>query len=105
MFIPKPCSNHKTDAAMESKSSDLGAALRELVEIFYESVWNARDDTALFRILAPDLRFHGSTEAVDRIGPEAFKAYRDSIHQALHSYTCNIEDIVVDGAVAFARAA
>ncbi|CAE7853615.1 unnamed protein product [Symbiodinium sp. KB8] len=88
---------------METKTSDLGAALRQLVEIFYERVWNAKDDAALFAILAPDLRFRGSTEAVDRVGPEAFQSYRDKIHQALHTYTCKIEDIVVDGAVAFAR--
>ena len=35
---------------METKSSDLGAALRQLVETFYERVWNAKDDAALFAI-------------------------------------------------------
>ena len=38
-------------------------------------MWNACDDDALFAILAPDVRFRGSTEAVDRVGPEAFKMY------------------------------
>lgn len=37
-------------------------------------MWNARDDRALREILSPELRFRGSTEATERVGPEAFKA-------------------------------
>ncbi|OLP81061.1 putative pentatricopeptide repeat-containing protein, mitochondrial [Symbiodinium microadriaticum] len=39
----------------------------------------------------------------DRQTFEMMLLYSHKIHQALHTYTCKIEDIVVDGAVAFAR--
>ncbi|CAE7038219.1 unnamed protein product [Symbiodinium natans] len=91
------------DPVAESTSGQQRTALRKLVEVFYERVWNACDDDALFAILAPDVRFRGSTEAVDRVGPEAFKMYRDAIHEKLHNYTCTIQDVVVDETVAFAR--
>ena len=84
-------------------SSASGLTLGGLVDVFYRRVWNARDDDALIAILAPDVRFRGSTESVDRIWPEAFKVYRNSIHNCLHDYSCTIQDIVTDGSVAFAR--
>ncbi|CAK9104795.1 unnamed protein product, partial [Durusdinium trenchii] len=77
--------------------------IRHLVEVFYSRVWNARDDRALREILSPELRFRGSTEATERVGPEAFKAYRDAIHQALRDYTCTLQDVLVEGDCAFAR--
>ncbi|CAK9060859.1 Metallophosphoesterase domain-containing protein 1 [Durusdinium trenchii] len=73
------------------------------IHVFYSRVWNARDDRALREILSPELRFRGSTEATERVGPEAFKAYRDAIHQALRDYTCTLQDVLVEGDCAFAR--
>ncbi|MBW8635825.1 ester cyclase [Hoeflea sp. WL0058] len=66
---------------------------RDLVESFYEDVWNRRDVDAARRIIAPDFRFRGSLGPEKR-GVDGFVTYLDAIHTALGGFTCIIEDLV-----------
>ena len=73
-----------------------------MVEAFYARVWNAGDEAAAHRLLAPGLQFRGSTGVgFEGIGP--FLDYVRLIRRALADYRCTIEDVVVDGDQAFAR--
>ena len=92
-----------TTASLQMDALGPAPTLRQLIDIFYDRVWNHRDDDALFAILSPNLRFRGSTESADRIGREAFKQYRDGIHLTLQDYVCQVQDVVVDASTAFAR--
>lgn len=66
---------------------------RELVESFYDDVWNRRDIDAARRIIAPDFRFRGSLGPEKR-GLDGFLDYLDAVHAALDGFTCIVEDLV-----------
>jgi predicted ester cyclase len=73
-----------------------------MVEEFYARIWNAGDEGAAQRLLAPELRLRGSTGVgLEGIGP--FLDYVRLIRSALADYRCAIEDVLVDGDRAFAR--
>ena len=65
----------------------------ELVESFYNDVWNNRDFAAAHRIIAADLRFRGSLGS-EKVGIAGFLDYVDAIHAALGDYTCIIRDLI-----------
>ena len=71
-------------------------ATARLVKQFYDTVWNEADEEAARRILAADFRFRGSL-GPEKFGPEGFIAYMRSVHRALGSYTCTIEQLVASG--------
>ncbi len=73
-----------------------------MVEEFYARIWDAGDEGAAHRLLAPDLRFRGST-GVGLEGVGAFLDYVRLIRRALAGYRCCIEEVVVEGDRAFAR--
>ncbi|HTN51519.1 MAG TPA: ester cyclase [Anaeromyxobacter sp.] len=75
---------------------------RALVEAFYARIWNAGDEEAARRILAPDLEFRGSTGPA-RTGVDGFLGYVRLIRGALAGYECVIEELVVEGERAFAK--
>ncbi|GKX32468.1 MAG: hypothetical protein MnENMB40S_00860 [Rhizobiaceae bacterium MnEN-MB40S] len=75
---------------------------RDLVESFYDDVWNRRDVDAARRILAPDFRFRGSLGPEKR-GLDGFVTYLDAVHTALGGFTCIIEDLVETPGRAAAR--
>ena len=65
----------------------------ELVNRFYNDIWNARNYRIAEEVLASDLSFRGSL-GPESTGIEAFIAYAESVHKALSSYTCEIKDLV-----------
>jgi steroid delta-isomerase-like uncharacterized protein len=74
----------------------------ELVERFYNLVWNKADETEARRILARDFRFRGSLGPELR-GPDGFIAYMRSVHAALGGFTCQIEEVIAADDQAAAR--
>ena len=66
---------------------------RELVERFYNIVWNQVDEAEARRILSPDFRFRASLGPELR-GPGGFIAYLRSVHAALENFTCTIEELI-----------
>jgi predicted ester cyclase len=74
----------------------------ELVQAFYERIWNSGDTGATLGLLGPDFIFRGSLGAETR-GREAFCDYVRSVRSALDSYRCDILDCVTEGERAFAK--
>src|SRR5205823_9337270 len=74
----------------------------ELVERFYDDVWNRGDESAARDILDADLRFRGSLGS-ERRGREAFIEYVQSVHRALGHYTCTVEELITSRHRAAAR--
>lgn len=73
-----------------------------LVEAFYERIWNAGDLAAVPELLREDFSFRGSLGAELR-GHEAFKDYVRSVRGALANYHCEILACVAEGEQAFAK--
>jgi predicted ester cyclase len=66
---------------------------RELVERFYNIVWNQADEAEARRILDAGFRFRGSL-GPELQGPDGFIAYHRSVHAALENFTCIVDDLV-----------
>jgi steroid delta-isomerase-like uncharacterized protein len=66
---------------------------RELVERFYNVVWNQADEAEARKILSADFRFRASLGPELR-GPGGFIAYHRSVHAALENFICTIEDVI-----------
>ena len=75
---------------------------RELVERFYDVVWNQADEAEARKILSTDFRFRASLGPELR-GPGGFIAYLRSVHAALQDFICTIEDVIETGDRAAAR--
>ena len=73
-----------------------------LVEAFYERIWNAGDLATVSELLREDFSFRGSLGAELR-GREAFKDYVRSVRGALANYRCEILACVAEGEQAFAK--
>src|SRR5262245_29255048 len=74
----------------------------ELVEAFYERIWNRADFSAAFSLLAEDFSFRGSLGAELR-GTSPFLTYVRSVHEALADYRCEVLACVSQGDRAFAK--
>lgn len=77
-------------------------SVRELVESFYEDLWNRQDRSRLDHILAPGFRFRGSL-GLEKNGPDEFWEYVEYVVGPLGDYRCDIREIVVEGDRAFAK--
>jgi steroid delta-isomerase-like uncharacterized protein len=77
-------------------------ATRLLVERFYYEAWNRADEDVARAILHPEFRFRASL-GPERIGPDGFIDYMQSIHAALADYTCIIDDLIAEDNRAAAR--
>ena len=66
---------------------------RDLVERFYQEVWNRADERAAHDILDPDFRFRASLGPQLR-GPDGFVVYLRAVHAAIGNFTCTIEDMI-----------
>jgi len=66
---------------------------RELVERFYNVVWNQADEAEARKILSADFRFRASLGPELR-GPGGFIAYLRSVHAALQNFVCTIEEVI-----------
>jgi predicted ester cyclase len=73
-----------------------------LVQAFYDRIWNAGELTAADELLARDFSFRGSLGEEMR-GRDAFRNYVRSIRLALDGYRCEILDCVSEGDRAFAK--
>jgi steroid delta-isomerase-like uncharacterized protein len=65
----------------------------ELVERFYNIVWNKADEAEARAILDAKFRFRASLGPELR-GPGGFIAYLRAVHAALQGFTCQIDEIV-----------
>ena len=80
----------------------IAVGVRELVERFYERLWNAWDDDAVEGILAEDFKFRGSL-GQQTVGREGWRAYRDHVRTAAPDFSNELVELVVDGDRAAAR--
>ena len=80
----------------------MAATPSELVERFYDVVWNKADEAEARKILDPDFRFRASLGPELR-GPGGFIAYLRSVHAALGNFTCTIEEMIATADRAAAR--
>lgn len=74
----------------------------ELVERFYNEIWNQRALSAISELCDDNFSFRGSL-GVERKGPDEFAEYVRSVTDALGNYRCDIQDLVVDENRAFAK--
>ncbi|HXW48633.1 MAG TPA: ester cyclase [Xanthobacteraceae bacterium] len=65
----------------------------ELVERFYDVVWNNADEAEAKSLLDAAFDFRASL-GLELQGPDRFIAYLRSVHAALANFTCKIEEIV-----------
>ncbi len=75
---------------------------RDLVERFYNLVWNQANEAEARNILAADFRFRASL-GLELRGPGGFIAYLRSVHAVLENFTCTIEELIATGDRAAAR--
>ncbi len=73
-----------------------------LVESFYQRIWNVGDLQAASDLLTTNFSFRGSLGTELR-GQDAFKEYVRSIRSALAEYRCEILTCVTEGDQAFAQ--
>jgi steroid delta-isomerase-like uncharacterized protein len=73
-----------------------------LVEAFYERIWNSGDLAAVSELLVEDFAFRGSL-GVELRGHEEFKDYVRSVRGALADYRCEILTCITEGEQAFAK--
>jgi predicted ester cyclase len=71
----------------------VSATPRDLVERFYNEVWNRADESTARDILDMNFRFRASLGPELR-GPEGFIVYLRAVHAAVGNFTCTIEDLV-----------
>jgi predicted ester cyclase len=81
---------------------EASVSIPQLVEVFYERVWNAGDVEAITDLLSEEFLFRGSLGTELR-GRQAFKDYVCSVRNALANYRCEILECVTEGRQAFAR--
>jgi predicted ester cyclase len=74
----------------------------ELVQAFYDRIWNAGEIPAVDELLAADFAFRGSLGPEMR-GPRAFSDYVRMVRSALNNYRCEILDLVIEDNRAFAK--
>lgn len=77
-------------------------AVRELVQLFYEKLWNEMDFEIVDEILHSDVTFRGSV-GVNATGRQEVCDYVRMVTTALSGYRCNIESLVTEGDRAAAR--
>jgi predicted ester cyclase len=80
----------------------LPLSAKELVQRFYDEVWNKADEGAARDILGANFRFRASLGPELR-GPGGFIAYLRSVHAALGNFVCTIEELVATSDRAAAR--
>ena len=77
-------------------------AVRELVRLFYESLWNEIDLGVADEILHADVTFRGSV-GIGAAGRQEVCDYVRMVTTALSGYRCDVESLVAEGNRAAAR--
>src|SRR6516225_4561645 len=74
-------------------------ANREVVTSWFEQVWNAGDESAIDRLMAPTATFHGlaSPDGKPIIGPAAFKPFFLAFRQAFPDIKVRVLRTVCEG--------
>ncbi|MGB6132714.1 MAG: ester cyclase [Acidobacteriaceae bacterium] len=75
---------------------------RELVNAFYERIWNTGDLSAIPDLLTENFEFRGSLGS-ELVGREAFGGYVCAVREALAGYRCEILECVSERGRAFAK--
>jgi steroid delta-isomerase-like uncharacterized protein len=75
---------------------------KELVERFYDEVWNKADERVAREILDADFRFRASLGPELR-GPDGFTVYLRAVHAAVGNFTCTIEELIATEDAAAAK--
>ena len=78
------------------------AQISDLVKQFYLQLWNQRDYEIANQILQEQVNFRGSLGPA-MVGRDRVCEYVKSVTDALQNYTCEIQEIVVDGQKAAAK--
>lgn len=78
------------------------AQIADLVKQFYLHLWNQRDYEIANQILQEQVNFRGSLGPA-MVGRNKVCEYVKSVTDALQNYTCQIQEIVVDGEKAAAK--
>ena len=74
---------------------------KELVERFYEIIWNQHDKGAIPDVLHDSFKFRGSLGQYKE-GHSGFAEYLDMVHAGLGNYRCEILEMVVEPSKVFA---
>lgn len=69
---------------------------KEVVRVFYKSMWDHADKSLIAHIFHPDFTFRGSLGPTLR-GHQEFAGYVDMVTGALGNYTTDILDLVEEG--------
>ena len=77
-------------------------AVRELVRLFYEKLWNELDFGVADQILHDDVTFRGSV-GIGATGRKEVCDYVRMVTTALSGYRCDVESLVTEGNRAAAR--
>lgn len=75
---------------------------RELVETFFNVMWNRWDDATMRQILDPSIDFRGSI-GLQVNGHDGFAGYMPTIHEAFPDFHNHIDEIVATEDRAVAR--
>jgi len=71
---------------------------RDLVVSFFEQVWNAGDETAIDRLMAPTAKIHGlPSPSGPLVGPTAFKPFFRQFRQAFPDMQIRARNIICEG--------
>jgi predicted ester cyclase len=91
---------HASRATLGLKEEKLSTP--QLVNAFYQRIWNAGDLDAADGLLSDDFSFRGSLGNELR-GREAFKGYVRSVRNALDGFRCDILEGITEDKRAFAK--
>jgi len=70
-------------------------ANRRIVTSWFEQVWNAGDETAMDRLMAPSATFHGLPSPV--VGPAGFKPFYRAFRQAFPDIRIRVLRTICEG--------
>lgn len=72
---------------------------REIVTSWFEQVWNAGNESAIDRLMAPSAKFHGlpSPDGGPVVGPAAFKPFFQAFRDAFPDIRIHILRTVCEG--------
>jgi predicted ester cyclase len=81
----------------DNKSKLNEAAIRETIERYYYKAWNKCDEAALRQMTCESVKFRGAFLGKRKLrGKDVLVQYMVQAHSALHKYSADIDDIVVD---------